>query len=172
MNVEEYTQLLRSDSPTIEFHTKNGKTITCQKEADEMDVLLKRSGETLQATVEQEDTPLMDILHQLRGLAIVLDQLKPQEETSGVGDNGIKPAQGLGSQVETIPLTDGSEEGKSRRSPAVSQAISICGPIVSEYGSDSAKKAFIEVVGIADRERRDTDVAQLLTILFGAFSEL
>ena len=93
MRLEEYSQLLKSDSPTIEFPTKNGKTIMCQKQVDDMKEQLEQARDLLQAMIEAKDVPTIEVIHRLCDLAkYVLDDLKLQEECLVVGDCAMKLA--------------------------------------------------------------------------------
>ena len=51
MHLEEYSQLLNSDSPTIEFSTENGKTIMCRKQVHDMKQQLEQAKDLLQAMI-------------------------------------------------------------------------------------------------------------------------
>src|SRR5260370_41711885 len=75
MRLEEYSQLLESDSPTIEFFTKNGKTIVCRQQVVEMEKQLRQAKDLLQAMIDSKDVPTIEAIHRLRDLAKLLDQL-------------------------------------------------------------------------------------------------
>jgi tetratricopeptide (TPR) repeat protein len=157
MRLEEYTQFLKTDSPSIEFFTKNGKTIVCRKEADEMQEQLKQAEDLLQAMVESRDVPTIEVIHQLCDLATVLDQLKLQEECIVVGDCAMKLAQALGlrafvfqkEQAQTIARIAGLDVYQSRACPLFIQAISVCEAFVMEDGSHSAKMTLLGILGHA-----------------------
>ena len=157
MRIDEYSHLLKSDSPTIKFFTKNGKTIVCAKQADKMEKQLEQAKDLLQAMIDAKDVPTLEVIHRLRDLATVLDQLRLQEECLVVGDCAIKLARALGSravefhkeQAQTITLIAGLDVYKSRARPLFIQAISVCEAIVVEDGSDAAKLTLIELLSQA-----------------------
>jgi tetratricopeptide (TPR) repeat protein len=154
MCLDEYSQLLKSDSLNVEFFTKNGKVILCRKQVDEMEQQLQEAKALLQAMIESRNIPTIEAIHRLCDLAIVLDQLKLQEECLVVGDCTIKLAQALGSrgvgfqkeQAETISLISGLDVYQSRACPLFIQAISICEAFVIEDSSDSAKMVLVETL--------------------------
>lgn len=154
MCLEEYSQILNSDSPTIKFFTKNGKTIVCRKQADEMEVLLEEAKELLQDMVEAKDVPTIKAIHRLRILAGVLDRLGLPEECILVGDCAINLARAFGSravefqkeQAQTISLIAGLGGYRSQACPLFAQAISVCDAFVMEDGSDSAKLTLLEIL--------------------------
>ena len=154
MRLEEYSQLLKSDSPTIEFSTKHGKMIVCWKQADEMEEQLQEAKDLLQAMIEARDVPTIEVIHRLCDLATVLDQFKLQEECLVIGDCAIKLAQALGlralefqkEQAQTIALIAGLDAYESRARHLFIQAISVCEAFAIEDGSDSAKFTLLEVL--------------------------
>jgi tetratricopeptide (TPR) repeat protein len=171
MRIEEYTQFLKTDSPSIEFFTKNGKTIVCRKQADEMEEQLKQAEDLLQAMVESRDVPTIEAIHRLCDLATVLDGLELQEECIMVGGCAMKLAQALGlralefqkEQAQTIAHIAGLGVYQSRACPLFIQAISICEAFVIEDGSRSAKMTFLEILGQAgSSEVHDTLCVQWL----------
>jgi tetratricopeptide (TPR) repeat protein len=181
MRLEEYTQILKTDSPSIEFFTKNGKTIVCRKQADEMEEPLKQAKNLLQAMVESGDVPTIEAIHRLCDLATVFDQLKLQEECIVVGDCAIKLAQALGlralefqkEQAQTIAHIAGLDVYKSRACPLFIQAISICEAFVIEDGSNSAKMSLLETLGQASSiEGHDTLCVQWLGRAIDLIAEL
>jgi len=157
MRLEEYSQLLKSDSPTIEFSTKHGKTIVCRKHADEMEAQLQQAKDLLQAMIEAKDVPTIEVIHRLCDLATVFDQFKLQEECLVIGDCAIKLAQALGlralefqkEQAQTIALIAGLDAYESRARPLFIQAIPICEAFAIEDGSESAKITLLEVFSYA-----------------------
>jgi tetratricopeptide (TPR) repeat protein len=181
MRLEEYTQFLKTDSPSIEFFTKNGKTIVCRKEADEMQEQLKQAEDLLQAMVESRDVPTIEVIHQLCDLATVLDQLKLQEECIVVGDCAMKLAQALGlrafvfqkEQAQTIARIAGLDVYQSRACPLFIQAISVCEAFVIEDGSNSAKLTLLEILGKAGSiDGHDTLCVQWLGRAIDLIAEL
>ena len=163
MRLEEYSEHLKSDSPTIEFSTEHGKTIVCRKQAHEIEDLLKSAKELLQNMVEAENVPTIEAIHRLRDLATVLDQLKLQEECLVVGDCAIKLAQALGLRsvkfqmvtAQTITLIAALDVYKSQMRPLFIQAISICEASVIEDESDSAKRILLTVLTYASAHAED-----------------
>ena len=163
MRLEEYSEHLKSDSPTIEFSTEHGKTIVCRKQAHEIEDLLKSARELLQNMVEAKNVSTIGAIHRLRDLATVLDQLKLREECLVVGDCAIKLAQALGLRdvtfqgvtAQTITLIAGLDVYKSRMRPLFIQAISICEASVIEDESDSAKMILLLVLTYAGAHAED-----------------
>ena len=147
MRLEEYSQLIESDSPTIEFFTKNGKTILCQKQVDDMKKQLEQAKDLLQAMIEAKDIPTIEVIHRLCDLAKVLDHLRFQEECLVVGDCAITLARAFGSravefqkeEAQTILLIARLNVYKSRACPLFIQAISIYDAFVILDGSDFTK---------------------------------
>ena len=157
MRLEEYSQLLNSDSPTIEFSTENGKTIMCRKQAHGMKEQLEQAKDLLQAMIEAKDVPTIEVIHRLCDLANVLDDLKLQEECIVVGDCAMKLARALGSravefqkeEAQTILLIAHLSVSKSRACPLFIQAISIYDAFVIMDDSDIAKATLLRALGIA-----------------------
>jgi tetratricopeptide (TPR) repeat protein len=181
MRLEEYTQFLKTGSPSIEFFTNNGKTIVCQKQADEMEEQLKQAEDLLQAMVESRDVPTIEAIHRLCDLATVLDQLKLQDECIVVGDCAMKLAQALGlralefqkEQAQTIARIAGLDVYQSRACPLFIQAISVCEAFLIEDGSNSAKMTLLEILGQAGTiEGHDTLCVQWLGRAIDLIAEL
>jgi len=107
--------------------------------------------------IEEKDVPTIEAIHRLRDLAIVLDQLKLQDECLVVGNCAMQLAQALGLRAvefqkvatQTISLIARLDAYKSRMCPLFIQAISICEIFAIEDGSDSAKVTLVEVLGYA-----------------------
>ena len=154
MRLEEYSQLLKSDSPTIEFFTKNGKTILCEKKVNEIKEQLEQAKDLLHAMIEAKDVPTIEVIHRLRDLAKVLDHLKLQEECLVVGDCAMKLARAFGSravefqkeEAQTILVIAGLSVYKSRASLLFIQAISIFDGFVILDGSDTAKVTLLNAL--------------------------
>ena len=154
MRLEEYSQLLKSDSPTIEFFTKNGKTILCEKQVNKMKEQLEQAKDLLHAMIEAKDVPTIEVIHRLRDLAKVLDHLKLQEECLVVGDCAMKLARAFGSravefqkeEAQTILVIAGLSVYKSRASLLFIQAISIFDGLVILDGSDIAKVTLLDAL--------------------------
>ena len=182
MRLEKYSQLLESDSPTIEFSTENGKTILCQKQVNEMKKQLEQAEGLLQAMVEAKDVPTIEVIHRLRDLAKVLDHLKFQEECLVVGDCAIKLARAFGSravefqieEVQTILVIARLNVYKSQACPLFIQAIAICDAFAMMDGSDLAKLELVHALGTAGSHYglRPELAAQWLSRALGLISEL
>ena len=158
MRLEEYSHLLKSDSPTIEFPTKNGKTIMCQKQVDDMKEQLEQARDLLQAMIEAKDVPTIEVIHRLCDLATVLDELEFQEECLVVGDCAINLARAFGSRAAefqkeealTILVIAELNVYKSRACPLFIQAISICDAfVIMDDGSDVAKVTLLNALDAA-----------------------
>ena len=157
MRLEEYSQLLKSDSPTIEFSTKNGKTIMCWKQVDDMKAQLEEAKDLLQAMIDAKDVPTIEVIHRLCDLAMVLDDLKFQEECLVVGDCAINLARAFGTrtvefqkeEAQTILVIADLNVYKSRACPLFIQAISICDVFVIMDGSDIAKVTLLDALDAA-----------------------
>jgi len=157
MRLEEYSQHLESDSPTIEFFTKHGSIVVCRKEANKIEDLLNSAKELLQNMIEAKNVPTIEAIHRLRDLATVLDQLKLQDECMVVGNCAIKLAQALGLRAEefqwelaqTMTLIAILGAYESRMRPLFIQAISICEASVIEDGSALAKMKLFLVLRYA-----------------------
>jgi tetratricopeptide (TPR) repeat protein len=182
MRLDEYSEILISDSLTVKFITKHGKTILCRKQVSKMEKQLQEAKDLLQAMIESRDVPTVEAIHRLCDLSIVLDQLKLQEECLVVGDCTIKLAQALGSQgvgfqkeqAATISLIAGLGVYQSRACPLFIQAISICEAFVIEDSSDSAKVALVRTLGRAGSRvnRHDALCAQWLDRAINLIAEL
>jgi hypothetical protein len=154
MRLEEYTQILKTDSPSIEFFTRNGKRIVCRKQADKMEEQLKQANDLLQAMVESREVPTIEAIHRLCDLATVLDELMLQEECIVVGGCAMNLAQALGvrglefqkEQAQTIAHIAGLGVYKSQACPLFTQAISVCEAFVAEDSSNIAKLTLFEIL--------------------------
>jgi len=119
-----------------------------------MEWQLQQAEQLLQAMIEAEDVPTIEVIYRLRDLARLLDQFKLQEECLVVGDCAIKLAQALGSrglefqkeQAETISLIAGLGAYKPRARPLFIQATSVCEAFAIEDGSESAKITLVKVL--------------------------
>ena len=160
MRLDEYSQCLKSDSPTIELSTVHGKTIVCSQK---MEGLLERAKGLLQNIIEAKNVPTIGAVHQLRDLARVLDQLKLREECLMVGDCAIKLTQALGLRhvefqrvsVPIITVIASLNAYESRMRPLFIQAISVCEAAVIEDGSSSAKMNLFLILACAGIRARD-----------------
>jgi len=144
MRLEEYSQRLKSDSPTIDFSAKHGKMIVCRKQTNEIENHLETAKELLQVMIEAKDVPTIEAIHRLRDLATVLDQLKLQDECLVVGNCAMQLAQALGLRAvefqkvaaQIIFRITRLDVYKSRMCPLFIQAISTCVPQVTAMSYD------------------------------------
>ena len=157
LRLEEYRTLLASDSDTIELATENGKTVICRKQADEMEEYLDEAEKLLQNVVQSRDISTLVVLHHLRDLAEVLDNLKLYDECRLTGNCALDLAEALGrrslefrrEQAETLALVAELSVYQPRARTLFIQAVSICEEVVANDVSHSNKKAFLEVLGSA-----------------------
>ena len=96
LRLEEYRTLLASDSDTIELSTENGKTVICRQQANEMEKYLDQAEILLQDVVQSRDISTLIVLHHLRDLAEVLDNLKLYDECRLTGNCALDLAEALG----------------------------------------------------------------------------
>ena len=154
LRLEEYHTLLASDSDTIELSTENGKTIVCRKRADEMGEYLDQAKILLRDVVQSRDISTLVVLHHLRDLAKVLDNLKLYDECRLTGNCALDLAEALGrwslefrqEQAETLALIAGLSVYQSRARTLSIQAVSICEEVVAHNTSHSNKKRFLMVL--------------------------
>ena len=154
LRLEEYRTLLASDSDTIEFSTENGKTIICQKQANEMGEYLDRAEKLLWDVIQSDDIPTLVVLHLLRDLSCVLDRLKLYDECLLTGNCAIDFAEALGQrspefgheQAETLALIAGLHVYKPRASTLFTQAISVLEEVVAKDASHSNNHRFLTVL--------------------------
>src|SRR5258706_739354 len=115
LRLEEYRTLLASDSDTIELSTENGKTVICRKQAKEIDEYLDQAEILLQDVLQSRDISTLVVLHHLRDLAEVLDNLTLYDECRLTGNCAIDLAEALGrrslefrqEQAETLAIIAG-----------------------------------------------------------------
>ena len=147
LRLEEYRTLLASDSDTIELSTENGKTVICRKQASEMGEYLDQAEILLQNVVQSRDIPTLIVLHHLRGLAKVLDNLKLHDECRLTGDCALDLSEALvrrshefrQEQAETLALIAGLTVYQPRAHTLFIQAVSICEAVVANNASHSNK---------------------------------
>ena len=147
MRLDEYRTLLASDSDTIELATENGKTVICQKKSNQMEQFLDRAGILLQDVIQSRDISTLVVLHRLRDLAEVLDNLKLYDECRLTGNCALDLAEALGrrsiefrhEQAETLALIAGLPVYHPRARTLFIQAISICEEVVADDASHPNK---------------------------------
>ena len=154
LRLEEYRTLLASDSDKIELSTENGKTVLCRKQAKEMGLFLDRAEILLQDVVQSRDISTLVVLHHLRDLAEVLDNLKLHDECRLVGDCVLDLAEALSrrslefrqEQAETLALIAGLSVYQPRARTLFTQAISICEEVVANDASHPNKNRFLIIL--------------------------
>ena len=164
LRLEEYRTLLASDSDTIELSTENGKTVICRKKANEMEEYLDQAEILLWDVVQSRDISTLVVLHHLRDLAEVLDNLKLYDECRLTGNCALDLAEALGrrslefrqEQAETLAHIAGLYVYRPRARTLFIQAVSICEEVVANNASHSNKYALLNVLDRAgDRAPRD-----------------
>ena len=161
--LEEYHTLLASDSDTIELDTENGKTLICRNQANEMEEYLDEAEILLQNVVQSHDISTLVVLHHLRDLAEVLDNLKLYDECRLTGNCALDLAKALGQQslkfrkeqAETLALVAGLTVYQPRARALFAQAVSICEEVVVNDASQSNKYVFLFVLGSASYQAFD-----------------
>ena len=154
LRLVEYRALLASDSDTIKLSTENGKTVICRKRANEMGEYLDQAEILLQDVVQSRDISTFVVLHHLRDLAKVLDNLKLYDECRLTGNCALDLAEALGrrslefrqEQAETLALIAGLSVYQSRARTLSIQAVSICEEVVANDASHSNKKRLLMVL--------------------------
>ena len=96
LRLEEYHTLLASDLDTIELATENGKTVLCRKQTNKMEEYLDQAEILLQNVVQSHDISTLVVLHHLRDLAEVLDDLKLYDECRLTGNCALDLTEALG----------------------------------------------------------------------------
>ena len=155
LRLAEYRALLASDSDTIELSTENGKTVICRKQANEMEAYLDEAEILLRDVIQSRDISTLVVLHHLRDLAEVLDNLKLYDECHLTGNCALDLAEALGrrslefrqEQAETLALIAGLTVYQPRARTLFIQAVSICEEVVESNASLSNKnKLFLVLV--------------------------
>jgi len=154
LRLEEYRTLLASDSDTIELSTENGKTVICRKQANEMEEYLDEAEELLRDIVQSRDISTLVVLHHLRDLAKVLDNLKLYDECHLTGNCALDLAEALGrrslefrhEQAETLSIIAGLSVYQPRARTLFIQAVSICEEVVENNASHSNKHKLLIVL--------------------------
>ena len=147
MRLDEYRTLLASDSDTIELATENGKTVLCRKQANEMEEFLDQAEILLQDVIQSRDISTLVVLHHLRDLAEVLDNLKLYDECRLTGNCALDLAEALGrrsvefrhEQAETLVIIARLSVYQPRARTLFIQAVSICEEVVADDPSHSNK---------------------------------
>jgi len=170
LRLEEYRTLLATDSNTIELSTENGKTVICRKQANEMQKYLDQAENLLRDVVQSRDISTLVVLHHLRDLAKVLDNLKLYDECHLTGNCALDLAEALGrrslefrhEQAETLELVAGLSVYQPRARTLFIQAISICEEVVENNASHSNKYKLLMVLDRAAYWAQDHLSAQWL----------
>jgi len=157
LRLEEYRTLLASDSDTIELSTENGKTVICRKDANEMEEYLDEAEILLQGVVQSRDISTIVVLHNLRDLAEVLDNLKLYDECRLTGNCALDLAEALGrrsfefrhEQAETLALVARLSVYQPQARTLFIQAVSICEEVVGNDASHSNKHRLLVVLNRA-----------------------
>ena len=157
LRLEEYRTLLTSDSDTIELSTENGKTILCRKQAKEMEEYLDQAEILLRDVVQSRDISTLVVLHHLRDLAEILDNLKLYDECRLTGNCALDLAEALGrrslefrqEQAETLTIIARLSVYEPRARTLLIRAISISEEVVANDGSYSNKFKLLNVLSCA-----------------------
>ena len=163
LRLEEYRTLLASNSDSIELPTENGKSVICQKQANEMELFLDQAETLLRGIAQSHDISTLVILHRLRDLAEVLDSLKLYDECRLTGNCALDLAEALGrqslefkhEQAETLALLAGLTVYQPRARTLFIQAVSICEKAVENDASDSNKTRLLIVLDRAGYWSKD-----------------
>ena len=155
--MEEYRTLLASGSDTIELSTENGKIIICRKQAKEMEEYLGQAEILLGDVVQSRDISTLVVLHHLRNLAEVLDNLKLYDECRLTGNCALDLAEALSrrslefkqEQADTLALIAGLDAYEPRARTLFVQAVLICDEVVENDASHSNKYSLLYVLGRA-----------------------
>ena len=157
LRLEEYRRLLSSTSDTIELSTENGTIILCRKQASGMEAFLDQAESLLRDLIQSRNTSMIVVLHRLRDLAKVLDNIKLGKECRLAGDCALKLAMVLGqwSQefqnelAETLALLAGLSVHQSRACAIFGKAVSICEELNAKDASVSSKMRLFTVLARA-----------------------
>ena len=170
LRLEEYRTLLASGSDTIELTTENGKIVVCRKQAKEMEEYLDRAEILLRDVVQSRDISMLVVLHSLRDLSKVLDNLKLYDECRLAGNCALDLAEALGrrslelkhEQAETLALIAGLFVFQARARTLFIEAVSISKEVVANDGSHSNKNKLLLVLDRAGYWASDDLRAQWL----------
>ena len=167
LRLDEYRSLLASDSDTIELATENGKTVICRKQANEMEQFVDQAEILLEEVIQSRDISTLVVLHRLRDLSEVLDNLKLYDECRLAGNCALDLAEALGrrsiefrnEQAETLALVAGLTPYQPRARTLFIQAVSICEEVVADDASHSNKLELLIVLSRASyRSAHDPDL--------------
>ena len=170
LRLKEYRTLLASDSDTIELATENGKTVICRKQANEMGAYLDQAERLLRDVVQSRNISTLVVLHSLRNLAEVLDNLQLYDECRLTGNCALGLAEALGrrsldfrqEQAETFALIAGLTVYRPRARTLFIRAVSICEEEVANNASHSNKHGLLIVLYRAGSWASDHLCAQWL----------
>ena len=154
LRLEEYRTLLASDSDTIELSTENGKTVICRKKANEMQKYLDQAENLLRDVVQSRDISTLVVLHRLRDLADILDDLKLYDECRLTGNCALDLAEALSrqsfefrhEQAETLALIAGLSVYQPRARTLLIHAVSIYEEVVANNASHSNENRLLVVL--------------------------
>ena len=157
LRLEEYRTLLSSDLDAIVLPTENGMTVICREQANEMEEYLDRAEILLRDIVQSRDISPTVILHHLRDLAEVLDNLGLYDESRMTGNGALDLAEVLGrqslefrhEQAETLTAIAGLAVYQPCARTLFIQAVSICEELVANNASHSNKTKLLLVLGKA-----------------------
>ena len=157
LRLKEYRALLASDSDTIELSTEDGKTVICRKQAKETEEYLDQAENLLRDVVQSRDISTLVVLHQLRDLAKVLDNLKLYDECRLTGNCALDLAEALGrrslefrqEQAETLTVVAELSVYEPRARTLLIQAVSISEEVVANDASHSNKYKLLSVLKTA-----------------------
>ena len=157
LRLEEYHTLLASESDTIELSTENGKIVNCRTQAKEMEEFLDHAEILLRNVVQSRDMSTLVVLHHLRDLSKVLDNLKLYDECRLTGNCALDLAEALGrrslefrqEQAETLALIARLSVYQPRARTLFIQAVSIGEEVVENNPSHSNKFKLLTVLARA-----------------------
>ena len=155
LRLEEYRTLLTSDLDAIVLPAENGNTVICREQANEMEEYLDRAEILLRD--QPRDSSTIDILHHLRDLAEVLDNLGLYDECRLTGNCALDLAEALGrrslelrhEQAEALTAIAGLSVYQPCARTLFIQAVSICEELVANNASYSNKTKLLLVLGRA-----------------------
>ncbi len=154
LRLEEYRTLLASDSDMMQLSTENGKIVICRKQAKDMEGFLGQAEILLRDVIQSRDISTLVVLHHLRDLAAVLDNLKLYDECRLTGNCALDLAEALcqqsldfrQEQVDTLAIIAGLSVYEPRARTLFIQAVSICEDLVANHASHSNKTTLLNVL--------------------------
>ena len=154
LRLEEYRRLLITDSDTIELSTESGKVVFCRKEITQMAEYLNQADVLLRNIAQSRQISTIVVLHHLRELSEVLDNLKLYDECLLTGNCALDLAAALGrrslefrnEQAETFGLIAGLSAYQPRARTLFTAAISISERVVEYDASHSNKKRLFNLL--------------------------